>query len=180
MRVLIFTLLAFAGVVEAQESLPLGGRVLASAEPALVVFEPLGNRQQYLLLPSLTFELSIEPRCDAAAGLRSVLVSIADTRLRLDKDDLDDSKVMRTSLLLPQPQAGQLRVDGFCRRDLAAGAPRLEVKDAFTARLSLRCGDEERESVTYATLPLDVVLECRADAASDESGAPPAQSALSF
>jgi hypothetical protein len=180
MRALIFTLLAFAGVVESQESLPPGGQVLASAEPALVVIEPLGDRQQYLPLPSLAFELSIEPRCEAAAGLRSVLVSIADTRLQLDSDDLDNSAVMRTTLPLPQQQAGRLRVDGFCRRGRDAGVPRLEVKDAFTARLSLRCGDGERESVTYATLPLDVVLECRADAARDESDAAPVHSTLSF
>jgi hypothetical protein len=108
-----------------------------------------------------------------------VLVSVADTRLRLDGRELEGT-TLRTAFLLPRQQAGRLRVDGFCRERTADAASRLEIKDAFTARLSLRCGGDGWESVAYATLPLDVVLECRPVSPADDSDASPAQSSLRF
>ena len=180
MRVLIFSLLAIAGAAAGQEPLRPGGEVQARAGPAVVVLEPSGDKQEYLRLPKLEFDLSIAPRCAPDFGFRSVLVSIADTRLRLDRRDIEDPTLLQTTLSLPQQQAGQLRIDGFCRQGRDRGATRLEIKDAFTARLSLRCGDDEQESVIYTTVPLNVVLECRDNMAAEESEAPSSQSTLSF
>ena len=160
MRVLIFSLLAIAGAAAGQEPLRPGGEVQARAGPAVVV-------------------RGVEDEVDDF-GFRSILVSIADTRLRLDLRDIEDPTLLQTTLSLPQQQAGQLRIDGFCRQGRDRGATRLEIKDAFTARLSLRCGDDEQESVIYTTVPLNVVLECRDNMAAEESEAPSSQSTLSF
>ena len=180
MRALLFLLPALAVAADTQDGPPVAGHLRAAAEPARVVFEPVADELQYLKLPDLEFALSIEPRCAPGTRFRSVLVTVADTRLWLERDDLGDAAALHTSLRVPRLQAGQLRADGFCRTGDDDGGARREVGDAFTARLSLRCGDEDRESVAYSTLPLDIVLECRAGVDTDEPGDTPAHSPESF
>ena len=180
MRTLIFSLVAFATAAECQDLLPVTGQLRVKAKPALVVLDPLADRQQPVRLPNLEFELSIETRCETESGSRSVVVSIADTRLQLVQDDFGETGMARTALLLPTQQAGQLRANGFCQPGRDDNDSRLEVKGAFTARLSLRCDDDELASITYATLPLDVVLECRTDADADAAEELPRQSTLRF
>jgi hypothetical protein len=180
MRTLIFSLVAFATAAECQELLPATGQLRVEAAPALVVLDPLADRRQSVLLPNLEFELSIETRCEPGSGSRSVVVSVADTRLQLDQDDFGQNGTARTALLLPTRQAGQLRADGFCQPGRDDNDSRLEVQGAFTARLSLRCDHDELASITYATLPLDVVLECRTKADGDAAKELPRQSTLRF
>jgi hypothetical protein len=181
MRTLFFFfLLSMTAVAEAQDRLPPAGDIRAAAEPAVAVLEPVADTLQYLKLPDLEFVLSIEPRCAPGTDFRSVLVSVADTRLWLGRGDLGDAAVLQALLQLPRPQTGQLRADKFCRTGGDNDDARLEIGDALTARLSLRCGNEDRESVAYATLPLEIVLECRTGMDSDEPEAPPAHSTLRF
>lgn len=180
MRALIFSLLAVATAAECQEHLPVPGHLRAEAEPAVVALEPAADGMPLVRLPSLEFGLSVEPRCGPDSPILSVVVSVADTRLRLGPGDLDETGVLRTTLRLPRQQAGQLRADGFCGPGRQGSESRLEIRGAFTARLSLRCGDDERASITYATLPLDVALECRAEADGGEQEASARQSTLRF
>ena len=180
MRALLFFFLAMTAAADAPERLPLAGHLRAPAEPAIVVLEPGAGTPQYLKLPDLEFALTVEPRCAPGTDFRSVLVSVADTRLWLDRNDQGDAAVLQTSLRLPRLQTGQLRAGGFCRMNDDNGQARLEIRDAFTARLSLRCGNEDRESVAYATLPLDIVLECHTGMDADEPEAPQAHSTLRF
>ena len=158
MRTLFIFLITAAA---SHEALPEGHRLQARAEPAVIELEPLADNLRYLRLPDLAFDLRIEPQCASVAGIRSVLVSVADTRVRHEGDEFTDSGLLQTTLVVPRPQAGVLRVDGFCR-DGDAEPSRHRINEVFTARLSLRCADDDRESIAYATLPLDIVLECRA------------------
>jgi hypothetical protein len=180
MRAQLFFLLTMAVVADAQDRVPPAGHLRTAAEPARVVLEPVADTLQYLKLPDLEFSLSIEPRCAPGTDFRSVLVSVADTRLWLDRSDLGDAEILQTSLKLPGLQTGQLRADHFCRTSGDYEDARLVIGDAFTARLSLRCSNEDRDSVAYATVPLEIVLECRTGRDTDEPEAPPAHSTLRF
>lgn len=159
MRALFFFLIPV--VVLAEDALSEASDLLAEATPATIELDPLPDNLRYLRLPDLEFDLRIEPRCDPEASVRSVLISVADTRLQLDGDDFDDSAVLQPTLILPRVQAGILRVDGFCRESDSVLESRLRIDAVFTARLSLRCTSESRESVAYANVPLDIVLQCR-------------------
>lgn len=160
MRALLYLLIPVA-VATGDDALQEGSRLQAVAEPATIVLEPLSENLRYLRLPDLDFDLRIEPDCGGAASIGSVLISVADTRLRLDETVFMDSAAVQSTLVLPRLQAGVLRVDDFCRVNDVAEHSRLRIDQVFTARLSLRCTSELGESVAYATLPLDIVLECR-------------------
>ena len=182
MRALILPLLPAAVVAVGEDTLPAGSALSAWAAPAVAEVDPLAETQQYLQLPELAFDLRIRPRCAEGAGVRSVVISVADTRLRHEGNELDESSVLETTLVVPRRQAGQLRVEGFCRVGDTGRQSRLELGAVFTARLSLRCHSEDREWIAYATLPLDIVLECRAPPADPDPDpeSPPNQSDLRF
>lgn len=168
MRALLYLLVPVA-VATGEDAPQEGSHLQAVAEPATVELEPLTENRRYLRLPDLAFDLRIEPHCGGAASVRSVLVSVADTRMRLDADEFMGSAAVQSTLVVPHLQAGILRVDDFCRESDALEYSRLRIDQVFTARLSLRCASEVRESVAYATLPLDIVLECRSAPVPDQA-----------
>lgn len=159
MRALFLFLIPVAFAADGDPS-PAGNYLQAQAEPAIVELDPIPENQRYLRLPDLAFDLRVEPHCAGGASIRSVLISAADSRTTLENEDFEDSPAARSTLVVPRLQAGILRVDGFCREHGAAAETRRRIDGLFSARISLWCASEEQESVSYATLPLDVVLRC--------------------
>lgn len=109
-------------------------------------------------LPTLTFALRAEARCPALLAPESVSISIADTRITI-KPETDGA--LEKSIRVAEKQLGPLAVEDFCLADNAADAGEsLQVDDALSAQLSLRCVGEDRESISYQTAALSVTLQC--------------------
>lgn len=166
--------LANAGVAAAESAL-----LNAKAETVSVPVARLAAGNEYIALPALEFKLTIDAACPGGASVESLSVSVADTRRTLSGKNIDGT--VETTLSLPRWQSARLRIEDFCRQDdEPQGSESLVVADVFTARLSLRCALDEKHSIVYSTLPLDVRLQCEAeikpDGYQDDSSSDPATS----
>jgi hypothetical protein len=166
--------LANAGVATAESAL-----LDARAETVSIPVARLAAGNEYIVLPELEFKLTIDAACPAGASVESLSVSVADTRRTLNGKNIDGA--VETTLSLPRRQSARLRIEDFCRQDdEPKGSESRVVADVFTARLSLRCALDDKHSIVYATLPLDVRLECEAetnpDGYQDDSSSDPAVS----
>lgn len=165
--------LAIAGV-SAAETLLLN----AKADKPSIPVKRLAAGNEYIALPALEFKLTVDAACPDGSSVASLTISVADTRRTVNGKDI--SGAVETTLSLPRRQSARLRIEDFCRQDDERKVSEsLLVTDVFTARLSLRCAENERQSIVYTTLPLDVELECEAEANSDgnQDGSSPAPAA---
>jgi len=158
MRLTVFSLVMLCGSVAGADD--PADRLQATAEPARFSIKPLAAGTNSIVPPELTVELTIEAACASAGDPESLLVSIADTRLRLGAAELEAP--VRTRIVLPRAQLAPIRIDGFCRQDEAAAAGDKLVNDAYTARISLRCAAGDQRSVVYQTLPVSLRIHCDA------------------
>ena len=173
MRRLILSLLTVASLSAAESKGDAPGRLHAYAEAAVAEIGPLPEDHGLISLPALEYTLRIEPDCAEQGQFVSISVSVADTQMSYDAEDVDGAPVFEASLILPQRQAGPLRVGDFCRTDnggAITSSSSLHLADVFTAHMSLRCAtDDARQAIVYATVPLDVRLVCAvADAADND------------
>lgn len=134
--------------------------MLATADAAIAQIIPLAEGRDFVLLPALEFGFTLQPQCPENSRLAAMSVSVADTHVNLATADLENEGFVEAALTLPRQQTGPVRVGVFCSADEVGGNPRLLIEDIFTARISLRCSAGESQSITYATLPLDVILAC--------------------
>jgi hypothetical protein len=132
------------------------------SEPAAVEVAPLETGRRLLRLPALEFSLEIEPQCDNNMRAESLSISVADTRETVPIAE-DDVPVITATLTLPRQQTAPLAVVDFCQAEESPDQElrQLLVRDVFTAHLSLRCTNDEQQSVTYATQSLDLTLLCK-------------------
>ncbi len=170
MRIQILSLLPTAVLASGAIQAEPPGQIRVAASPASVEVAPLPVGRDFIRLPTLEFSLAIEPVCRAGSSATSLSISLADTRLTFGAQELDGKPVLEAALSLPKAQSGPLKVHQFCRDDEGSdGSHTLLLEDAFTARLSLRCGSDDRHTIIYATQPLAIELRCRrADPAADE------------
>ena len=177
MQTWIFYLLVVIGPPFAGPPQGMSTEIRAEAQPASVELTPLADEDRPVRLPPLAFALRIEPSCAGATEPLSLSISAADTRLHFKAADLAAAPVVEATLTIPQKQLGPLRIDGFCRAGQDDPPSRLLLEDAYTARLSLRCGSDDEQTIVYATLALDVNLLCRradtAELAADQDPASP-------
>lgn len=161
MRIVIFAFFAAGcGVATAQDPAGNSPRVTVEASPAAAEIAPRPAPPGLLVLPTLEFALTILPNCGNAGAAESVTISVADTRRRIP---VDGDVPVETTVLLPGRQASPIRAEGFCRAgEQEAARQVLQVDDAFSARLSLRCRSGESQTVVYATVPLSIRLICAA------------------
>ncbi len=140
------------------------GRLLIQAQAAIVEIDPLPAGRRLILLPTLEFVLTIEPQCAASASTKSISVSVADTRKTFRATDFAEQSSIAMTLKIPRRQVGPLAIERFCQQgESADSTPQiLLVRDALTAHFALRCADGDKQSIVYATLPLDVSLLCKA------------------
>ena len=113
-------------------------------------------------LPSITFLLQVDTNCAGEQRPRSVLLSIADTRKRIFREQLEGSDTT-FSITLPKRQSAPLSISDFCvLGDGLDAAPDsgLTVPGAFSVQGALFCADESSEQVVYASSPLDITVYC--------------------
>lgn len=109
-------------------------------------------------LPSLTFAVRIKASCPAELEAKSISVSIADTRINVRPDD---NGLIEKSIRVPKKQLGPISVNDFCiAGDEANSERQIQLRDALSAQLSLHCSGDNRESMTYETVALEVALQC--------------------
>ncbi len=135
------------------------GTLTITVSPAAAAVQPLAEGRSLVRLPALEFEFGIEARCGPAQAVKSVSISVADTRKTLESADITEGSVASTVVTLPARQLAPVAVDGFCPESQVGGS-RLLLRDAVTAQVSLRCTGEDGDSITYASQSLDVALVC--------------------
>ncbi len=136
-------------------------QIKVMSKPAAVAIAPLATGRRLIQLPALEFSLTIEPQCENDMQAESISISVADTRETVAVVDADAS-IVATTITVPRRQAAPLAVVGFCQvdEDQNRSSRELLVRDAFTAHLSLRCTNGERQSIVYASKALDLALFC--------------------
>ena len=142
------------------------------AEPAVVSVQPIAAGQRLISLPALDYTITVVAECGEPLAPESVSISIADTTVSLGPEALAETPVS-VRLTVPGEQVAPVAVEGFCA---AAEVPPDEIRqtridDAVTAHLSLRCADEQHQTMLYASRPLGVRIECARDQAPSESSA---------
>ena len=124
---------------------------------AIAEISPRSSAQP-IQLPSLMFTVTIEATCPAAFAGGTVSISIADTQIRTQ---IDAGGPTQQSIQVPEKQLGPISADDFCILGTELdSAEQLQLRDALSAQISLRCVGENQESITYSTVPLEVSLQC--------------------
>ena len=140
-----------------------GARLEVAAQPVVVPIRLLQEGRQLIHLPALEYALEIEAHCGEGAVARSVSVSINDTQMTLDGDQLAATAGNPVSLTIPARQVAPVAIDGFCKRDdPVTHHDTLLIRDTVTVHASLRCNENEQDSITYTSQGLDVTLRCDA------------------
>jgi hypothetical protein len=134
-------------------------KVLSEPATVEITAQPAGRR--LIQLPALEFSLTIEPQCESDMRVESISISVADTRKTVTAVEADKS-IVATTLTLPSRQAAPLALVDFCQsdEDQSRSSREVLVREAFTAHLSLRCSNDERQSIVYASQALDLALRC--------------------
>jgi hypothetical protein len=118
----------------------------------------LRSSSRPIRLPSLTFAVRIEASCSTPLEAKSISISIADTRINVRPGD---NGLIERTIRVPTKQLGPIAVNDFCiAGDDVNSRQQLQVRDALSAQLSLRCSSEKQESITYETVALEVALHC--------------------
>lgn len=148
-----------------------GGLLVATAanadendSPLAVAFEPATatvaprETSRPIDLPDLTFAFRAQAFCPDEQVAESVTISIADTRITVRPDD---NGIIEKSIVVPRKQLAPVVANDFCLLDEAEQPElALQVDDAMSAQLSLRCAGENSESIRYQTTSLNVALQC--------------------
>ena len=139
-------------------------QIKVTSEPAAVEILPQAAGRRLIRLPALEFSLKIKPQCEDDMRAESVSISVADTRATVTVAEGDETTIA-TTLTLPRHQSAPLAVVDFCqiREDQSQDIQEMLVRDAFTAHLSLRCTNDERQSIVYASQALHLALRCKSE-----------------
>lgn len=151
-----------------QQTLPV-----AQAEPAQIAIDPLPAGRRLIRLPGVEFPLRLTPACPDNLDFQSLLISIADSRRTFSPVDFDAAATIETRIRVPARQTSPIAVDEFCEADAEPMPTAVTISDAFTASISMRCGSESRQSVSYDTLALEIQLVCRLPGGETETGSAP-------
>lgn len=128
------------------------------AATSSVVPRPPGQR--LIPLPALTFPVRVEARCEAGMTVDSISVSIADTRKVLRPGE---GQRIEDTLRVPATQLAPVAAANFCRQGEDENATSvLQIRDALSAQVSLRCRGESGDKISYKNVPLQLTLQCSA------------------
>ena len=119
--------------------------------------------RNFMRLPALDFAFELEVSCSASLNVRGVSLSIADTRIALTEAQLADPAARQLSLTIPAGQIPPVRIENFCLADQAQteAAEQVEIPAILSVQGSLVCANEDESRITYASTPLNVVVNCR-------------------
>ncbi len=144
-----------------------------SADVPTVTVAPRRAGRMTMSLPGLTYALTLTVDCGANWQPESVSISVADSRMSFDAEQLQAGRVLNLDLRIPSNQIAPLRIEKFC---VAADpvTPEKPIQDSITVRGflsaigSLRCVTDSEQSIVYVTKPLDVNLECATPGLTDD------------
>ncbi len=119
-----------------------------------------GDGRQLISLPALEFPMRVTAHCGGGGELRSVSISVADTRQTIVGNEYPANDTLATTVSVSPQQIAPIAIESFCTVDYPAGQSRL-LEKALTAQVSMRCALEDSESVVFTAEPLDVRLVCK-------------------
>lgn len=113
-------------------------------------------------LPSLQYQFDVDRTCDADSKARSVMISVADTRVRVDVESLTGPNNSQLTLSIPAQQIAPIVLENFCwaEAETIESQEALVIRGAFSAQAALLCSDGTTEKTIYASKSLDVLLRC--------------------
>ena len=135
-------------------------RLEIATEPAVASVAPVEDGRRLIRLPLLEFPMRIAAHCGNGGEMRSVSVSVADTRRNFTPDDYAEEEQLETIVKVSPKQLAPIAVQSFCIAGEPPSAPLL-LERALIAQVSLRCARQEDSSVIFESKALDVRLECR-------------------
>lgn len=134
-----------------------GGKLTADFDVPVAKIS-LRSSSRLVQLPRLTFLVSVEAACPSSLEAESVSVSIADTRVSARPDE---NGIIEKTISVPKKQLAPIAVNDFCTAGQDVNPEeQLVLPDALSAQLSLRCSNDDQESITYKTVSLQVALRC--------------------
>ncbi len=148
------------------------GNIVVAARETRVIIPPRADRLELVNLPVVEFALRAAIECKGEAV--SVTLSIADTFLTIGRDALLDQRAAEATVRVPADQLILAASSAFCVAEDQATADELLLPGFTTAHASLRCTDDDIESLHFASAPLQLRLSCAREPetpqeASDES-----------
>lgn len=167
-RVLILALFAAAAVVHpafAENSI-----VVAAPETEASV-APRSARMRVVNLPPLSFELRAAIRCSGEPV--SVTLSIADTFVTAEREQLSGQRATEATLTVPASQLAMASARRFCLKEDVETDDELLAPGFATVHASLRCESEAGESVHYTSAPLNLKLSCAREPAASKADQEP-------
>ena len=170
MRSILLFLFAAVAVVSSAAEPGAVHKIVISVDVPTVVVEPRRPGRYAMHLPGLTYAVTLTTDCDGDSQAKSVSISVADSRLSFDAQELQNATALQFHLQIPSRQIAPLRIEDFCIRSDAGIAYQesLTVSAVLSAQGSLRCASETGESIKYVTKPLDVMLECDVSEPADD------------
>jgi hypothetical protein len=138
------------------------GHLTGKVEPVLVEVTPSSTPRRYVAVQDLEFSLIVQASCPANMRIDSVSVTTADTSRTISGSDFDEQTQIETTLIVPRRQVAAIAIDDYCREDKTFGIMQedLQIDAAYTATLSLRCINDEEQSIVYQAQPLSIILSC--------------------
>lgn len=146
-------------------------RLTGNARTATVEISPQPAGRRLISLPELEFQVHVDATCPVNSYAESLSISIADTIETHDAATLNTEKsseiAIDTTIQVVSGQLAPIPVERFCTSDSdestsdgMTAAQELLFPEAFAASISLRCLTDNVQTVSYASLPLDIRLVC--------------------
>lgn len=166
-RVPILTL--FVAVAASTTALANNGLGLAARDTAAVV-QPRSASLRVIDLPDLEFALRAVLRCGGDPV--SLTLSVADTLVTLDAEDLQDQGAAEATLTVPAQQIILAASKRFCVAGDDESGDELLVPGLATAHASLHCSNDGRLSAHFASASLNLKLGCERAAEANQEASP--------
>ena len=129
------------------------------------------SSRNFMPLPALEYEVTVEHLCSAGTRPGRISLSVADTRVALS--DISEPGSRTINLSIPEDQIPPVRVEEFCLADApdADGESRISIPAVLSVQGSLVCENDEGSRIVYGSTPLDIIVTCeREPDAPAESG----------
>jgi len=135
------------------------------SEIVTVPVVPHAAGRNLIRLPAVEFTFRIDFNCNGDPGPGPLTLSIADTYLSLNREQITSESPNSIVLRVPADQIAPVAVADFCVQDAAdtptqARSEQKLIRDALSVQASLVCSSETGQRAMYASRSLDINLEC--------------------
>ena len=136
------------------------GNIVVAARETRVALPPRAARLELVNLPAVAFALRAAIECKGEPV--SVTLSVADTFTTIGRDELLDKRAAEATVEVPAAQLALVSDNAFCiaEEQEQATSDELLLPGFTTAHASLRCTNDDVESLHFASAPLQVRLSC--------------------